>query len=346
MKDSKGNKLYGKNKTNFVPRILRKSPLLWSLACKTRVFLSTVIESRVERADFKKNIELFKMTAVEKKAHDELKRNGFTLIEDVYPLELIDELFDRIDQSFKDPALEHVQLYLTEENTKHKRSYEEMAKTEKVITLQDALISVPECADLAVNETIFRIVANCLGFAPNIFTPAIVRDFPLDKPRYSSHFHKDNYEREGYQAFVYLVDIDDTRGPLHYVPGTHNYDRKSCKPRLGIDMGDLAYDDNGISDAEVEKHYPQQDWRKFPCRRGSIAIIKGNGLHKGPVWPNVGDPNNLARTAIRLNFLGPKIFKGRVDRERKHLGGNVRAENFARFSPVQKMLAKKLKVVP
>jgi hypothetical protein len=149
----------------------------------------------------------------------------------------------------------------------------------------------------------------------------------------SSNFHKDNDETDSVQMFIYLVDIDDSVGSLIYVPGTNAYDVRSCRPRLSRDLG-IDANDGRLSDEEVLKHYPPEVWKDIKVKRGSVAIIHGNGIHKGPVWSNPGDPSNRARTAIKLDVHGPK--RG-VNRESKR--NRLRKEDFDQMTPLQKLFA-------
>jgi hypothetical protein len=119
---------------------------------------------------------------------------------------------------------------------------------------------------------------------------------------------------------------------LVYIPGTNAYDIRSCRPRLNRDLGVVA-NDGRLSDTEVEKHYPRDQWSRLRVKRGSIAMIHGNGLHKGPAW-QPGDPANQPRTAIRIDVHGPKpgvSYAGRKNRMIK--------ENFAELSTLQKLFA-------
>ncbi len=108
---------------------------------------------------------------------------------------------------------------------------------------------------------------------------------------------------------MYLVDIDESCGPLVYIPQTNRYDVKSCRPRLNRDLG-VSANDGRISDAEIARYYPRAEWAVIKTKRGSVAIIHGNGLHKGPAWDLINEsaiPEKLPRTAIRLDIDGYKI---------------------------------------
>ena len=92
--------------------------------------------------------------------------------------------------------------------------------------------------------------------------------------------------------------------------------------------------------SEIEKYYPQETWKAVRVKRGSIAIIHGNGFHKGPAWPKYGDPNNQARTAIRLDFHGHRLGSNK-----RWKGNKIRQADYARLSMLQKLFTEESAVV-
>jgi hypothetical protein len=84
------------------------------------------------------------------------------------------------------------------------------------------------------------------------------------------------------------------------------------------------------SASQMEKYYPKDTWRAVRVKRGSIAIIHGNSFHKGPAWPRYGDPNNKARTAIRLDFHGH-----RLSCNMQWKGNKIKQDDYVRLSKLQ-----------
>ena len=199
--------------------------------------------------------------------------------------------------------------------------------------LRDPLVNIPEVLAVAFHESILKIAANFLGYIPPLYRVTVVRDFPHNRPLHSSNFHKDNDESDSLQIFIYLVDIDDTRGPLVYVPGSNHYDVRSCRPRLSRDLG-IAGHDGRLSDEEVERIYPRNSWATLRTNRGSIAAIHGNGIHKGPAWGVPGSLLNLPRTAIKLDLHGHKTGVVRNLKENR-----IRRSDFERMTQLQKLFA-------
>jgi ectoine hydroxylase-related dioxygenase (phytanoyl-CoA dioxygenase family) len=282
------------------------------------------------------------MHALEAECCDEIRNQGFTVIPEFFAPALMDTILERADRLFRSLQLDFYEAYSVQN---HRRvsleglTYQALAVSEKMIALRDPLLHIPECVDIAYHESILKIVTNFLGYITPWYKVMVIRDFPGERPREASNFHRDNDETDSIQAFIYLVDIDETRGPLIYVPGTNRYDVQSCRPRLSRDLG-LDADDGRISDSEIAKYYPQETWKAVRVKRGSVAIIHGNGFHKGPAWTKYGDPKNQARTAIRLDFHGHRLGSSR-----RQKGSKIRQEDYARLSKLQKLFTEGSAVV-
>ncbi len=285
---------------------LAKEPHLFSLICKARLFYSRHLTVRPERADYERDKHLFAMSPFETERLEDLRHQGFTVLQDFFDVSRIDAIYEKADRLFKNLQIDTGSGYSVQKGRRQSLeglTYQELESSEKFICLRDALINVPECVELSFNSSILKIVANFFGYMPPRYRPLVVRDFPLDGPRHSSNFHKDNNEVDAVQVFIYLVDIDDTRGPLVYVPGTNRYDVRSCRPKANRDLGGDPSDGH-IPDGAIEKYYPRKTWATLKVKRGSVVIIHGNGIHKGPSWATYGDPRNRARTAIRVDAHG------------------------------------------
>jgi len=116
------------------------------------------------------------------------------------------------------------------------------------------MIQIPEIVDIVFHESLLKIVANFLSYIPQYYHGVVGRDFPSDEPRESSFFHKDSDDRKWVNIFVFLEDSTDTTGYQEYVPGSHRYDSKSCRPRLTRDLGIEGAGGHYLDD-EIKFHY-------------------------------------------------------------------------------------------
>jgi hypothetical protein len=276
------------------------------------------------------------MGAFESNQVEALRRDGFALAPDFASKAAVDSIFAQADSMFRGLQIDLGRAYSVqtgERRSLEHLSYHELAASEKMVALADPLLHIPELVDIAFDETILKIAASFLGRIPPLYRVTLVRDFPHNRPLHSSNFHKDNDESDSLQIFIYLVDIDDSRGPLVYVPGSNRYDVRSCRPRLSRDLG-IAAHDGRLSDEEVERIYPRDEWAVLRTGRGGLAAIHGNGIHKGPAWPRPGDPENKPRTAIKLDLHGHKRGVERRGNENR-----MWRRDFERMSPLQRLFA-------
>jgi len=327
---------------NTILRTIRSQPNIYSGICKARLFVSRYIGSAREMALYRRQKHLFAMSEFETRHFIDLRNQGFTVLHNFFDKELMDAIYEKADHLFRELQIDFYDAY----SVQNKRleslkglTYEQLELSEKMISLKDPLLSVPECVDIAFNDSILKIITSFMGYITSRFKPMVVRDFPLDRPRESSNFHRDSDEADSVQFFVYLVDIDDNRGPLVYIPGSNRYDVKSCRPRPTRDLG-IDENDGRISDKEIEKYYPKQLWRSIKVRRGSVVIMHGNGFHKGPSWPNYGDSKNKPRTALRFDLAGHKIGTPYTGQERK-----IRREDYDKLNRLQRLFAKGFTIV-
>lgn len=326
----------GAARSPFLLRTIRMRARLYSAICRARLLYSRRIAGAENRKWFLLNRSLFALSDVEAQQVESLRNLGYALVPGFFSSALVDRIYARADALFRNLAIDCTRAYSvqTGERTSLKGfSYAELAATEKMIALRDPLVNVPETVDIAFHESILRIAANFLGYVPPLYRVTVVRDFPHDRPLHSSNFHKDNDEADSLQIFIYLVDIDDTRGPLVYVPGSNRYDVRSCRPRLSRDLG-LAADSGRFSDEEIERVYPRSEWATLRTCRGSIALIHGNGIHKGPSWTHPGGRANQPRTAIKLDLHGCKTGIVRDGKENR-----IRRCDMQRLSELQKLFA-------
>ncbi|HEY4878652.1 MAG TPA: phytanoyl-CoA dioxygenase family protein [Candidatus Acidoferrales bacterium] len=320
----------------FLLSALRKQPHFYSAICKARMIYSRQIAGAAMREIFRRNRDLLAPTNFEEQQVSALRKHGYALISDFFPQDLIDSIYRKADSMFWNLQIDTKRAYTVQSKERQSLeglSYQELAASEKMIALRDPLVNIPEVLAVAFHESILKIAANLLGYIPPLYRVTVVRDFPHNRPLHSSNFHKDNDESDSLQIFIYLVDIDDTRGPLVYVPGSNHYDVRSCRPRLSRDLG-IAGHDGRLSDEEVERIYPRNSWATLRTKRGSIAAIHGNGIHKGPAWGVPGSPLNLPRTAIKLDLHGHKTGVVRNLKENR-----IRRSDFERMTQLQKLFA-------
>jgi len=326
----------GVQRSPFLVRAIRRQPYIYSAICKARLFYSRRVAGAGARNTFRRNQSLFRLNDFEARQIEGLRHRGYALAPGYFPAAAMDCIYQKTDAMFRSLQIDPSRAYSVQDGQRQSLenlSYEHLAGTEKTIALADPLLHIPELFAVAFDKSILKIAAGFLGCVPPLYRVTVVRDFPHARPLHSSNFHKDNDESDSLQIFIYLVDIDDAHGPLVYVPGSNRYDVRSCRPRLSRDLG-IDANDGRLGDEEVERIYPRSTWAILRTRRGSIAAIHGNGIHKGPSWTHPGDPSNKPRTAIRLDLHGHKTGVVRDGKENR-----MRRSDFERMSELQRLFA-------
>jgi hypothetical protein len=215
-------------------------------------------------------------------------------------------IYAKADERFRNLQLDSARAYSVQSGARQSLdnlTYEELAATEKLIALADPLLHIPELLEVAFHESILKIAANFLGCIPPLYRVTVVRDFPHNRPLHSSNFHKDNDESDSLQIFVYLVDIDETRGPLVYIPGSNHYDARSCRPRLSRDLGIAPCAPGGAASR------PFTETEYIKDRRGRGRATRATGRGRPSSWTCTGTRQELCATEKRIVF-GKRISTG------------------------------------
>jgi hypothetical protein len=71
-----------------------------------------------------------------------------------------------------------------------------------------------------------------------------------------------------------------------------------------------------------------------------VGILYGNGIHKGPWWPHVGEAQNQPRTACRIDVQG---YKRQHEKFRKT--GRMYRADFERLNTLQRLCTSSYEVI-
>jgi hypothetical protein len=98
-----------------------------------------------------------------------------------------------------------------------------------------------------------------------------------DRQRFtgSQHWHRDPEDRTIVKAFLYLSDVDEGAGPMHYVPGS----------RQGERYGGLwpqRFPDGSYPPADAfEREVPRSEWVVCAHPAGTLVLADTVGFHMG-----------------------------------------------------------------
>jgi Phytanoyl-CoA dioxygenase (PhyH) len=321
-------------RTLLLAQTARKGPNLYSSIFRSRLLTSRANDMLNPREALKRNRRLFEMDDLEKEQVESLRNRGYAIAPGFFSKELMDRIYAKADAMFHNLQISRLDMPISiRPHGCGAMSYDDLAATEKTIELRDPLVHIPEALDIIFHESILKVVGHFLDCVPTTYRAAIVRDFPQNDPIHARDFRRDNQEPDSLRLFIDLVDVDDTRGPLVYIPGSNHFGMRSRRPRLWRELV-LAGSNGRLSEQEVERIYPRRTWLTLWSERGSIMAIHRNGIHKEPSWPSVSCPDNKPRTAIRIDTRGYKLGLGSDVRENR-----MRKYNFDHMSELQRLFA-------
>jgi hypothetical protein len=86
-------------------------------------------------------------------------------------------------------------------------------------TLGDALAVQPLLA-LATSDRLMSIAGAYLGAPPTLYSIHVFWTF-ADQPGTTHQWHRDHDDFKFVSIFVYLTDVEESHGPVHFIPGSH-----------------------------------------------------------------------------------------------------------------------------
>ena len=101
---------------------------------------------------------------------------------------------------------------------------------------------------------------------------------PVDgAPTQSQRWHRDLPEDDDIvKCFVYLSDVPEGAGPLHYVAGTNT--RQGRKAKLPAEFDGIGY---RLSDDDVARHFGAEQVVSGQGRAGTLVFADTRGIHRG-----------------------------------------------------------------
>ena len=219
---------------------------------------------------------------VQLKVSKSLKENGYALthIDELFPGQNLLPLLQAEAEKYKDRA---------EATQKRKEYFKQLFDLNPAVDLENPFVK------LALEDKILRIVNSYFGVYSKFtyFGLDLVEPVGDAKPVSSQTWHRDPEDKRMCTMFLYLCDVDEQTGPLHYVAGS-NYGNKygrifPQKPPRGY------YPPEGA----VEDAVKPEDIKVLTCKVGSIVFCDTAGLHKG----------GYAKSKQRLAFSSRYISK-------------------------------------
>jgi Phytanoyl-CoA dioxygenase (PhyH) len=130
--------------------------------------------------------------------------------------------------------------------------------------------------ELSLSDEVLRIVCRYLGMFCRIVDIDLWCNIATPGPAsYSQRWHRDPDDKNLIKVFLYLRDVDATKGPFCFVPGSHNGGRFSKVYRQTMPGSHYP------PDGEVEKSFSKNQIKVCTGAAGTVILCDTSGLHKG-----------------------------------------------------------------
>ncbi|MCI0660767.1 MAG: hypothetical protein L0220_06810, partial [Acidobacteria bacterium] len=131
---------------------------------------------------------------------------------------------------------------------------------------------------LGLQPVILDIVNSYFGMQAKLFHLDVWKTIPLscDGPLTGSQrWHRDPEDLKLVKVFLYLSDVDQAAGPLHYIRYSRRGDEYGNFCPQKLPYGRVVPSD------EVEKKIPRTDWTICSAPAGTFVFVDTTGLHMG-----------------------------------------------------------------
>ena len=131
---------------------------------------------------------------------------------------------------------------------------------------------------LGLQPEIINIVNNYFGMMAKLFHVDVWKTIPLSHDRRltgSQRWHRDPEDIKLVKVFLYLSDVDETAGPLHYIKFSRGGDKHGKLWPQRLPYVSVAPAN------EVEIQIPREDCTICTAPAGTFVLVDTTGLHMG-----------------------------------------------------------------
>jgi hypothetical protein len=143
---------------------------------------------------------------------------------------------------------------------------------------------------VALDPKLLEIVSQYLGMWPRLHAISAWLNFPSeDEPQRSQLWHRDPEDLKIIKVFIYLVDVDEDRGPFCYIPETHPF---------GVGAGRVPKhaEKKTVTDDEMRAAIPADDWMICTGPANTMVLADTVGYHRG------GKPRKGNRILVTFTY--------------------------------------------
>jgi hypothetical protein len=161
---------------------------------------------------------------------------------------------------------------------------------------------------VALDTKLLEIVASYLGLWPSLYSIGAWLNYPIGEPPMSSQlWHRDPEDLKIIKVFIYLVDVDQERGPFCYIPGTQSFGKRA-------NLVPVHKDSVRITDEEMASAIGPENWIHCMGPVGTMILADTVGFHRG------GYVRHGNRVLITFTYTSGIPFKPRKARVKERPG--------------------------
>ncbi len=143
---------------------------------------------------------------------------------------------------------------------------------------------------LALDPKLLEIVAAYLGLWPRLHAVNSWLNFPTDDPAQASQmWHRDGDDLKLIKVFIYLVDVDEERGPFSFIPKTHPFGAYSAKVPAHKDR-------IRVTDEEMSRDFGPETHLVCTGPANTMILADTVGYHRG------GKPRSGSRILLTFTY--------------------------------------------
>ncbi len=326
----------------FPLRVMRSEPHVYSAICRARRAYSRHIAGRRERSLFRESQDLFAITPAEARSVEDLRKQGYAVLPDFVPTALVDAIFEKADRLLRGGHVDPKDAY-TVQNRKRLvpgRSHLRRAGGDRKDDRREGPAALGSRGPApraprghSQDRDELSRVHRALVQAP-------------DRPRLSVGPPEGIEQLSPRQRRGGLGSgLRISRRHRRYArpPRLRPWDRSIRRPLLPSASGEGPRNletTEGSATKKSRSTIPETRGRFCACGGEASPSSTATGFTRGRRPPH-GGSSNMPRTAVRIDFHGYKLWK----RNARWRGVRIRAEDYARLTPLQRLFSDAAAVV-
>jgi phytanoyl-CoA dioxygenase PhyH len=196
----------------------------------------------------------------------DLRRDGFTVIEDFWSRDKALETRDRLERYLQGGPRDF-------ESGAYLRFQEDAEYDQGVQRLFHVDRLVPELADFRADRLVLTVIA--AYYRMSFHSGVLLYQHNTKSNNNTRYYHVDSFTKEA-KAFLYLDDVDERNGPFTYLRGSHRRHLVRLRKQVagnteGAPTSFHPEDLKGLLDHEV----------RICGRAGTLILADVRGLHRG-----------------------------------------------------------------